>query len=243
MAFSKIEFTCHACEKKLRATFEMAGQSTFCPSCGRALEVPIRTLYVETPPPPRHLASPKKTTTVPAVPALQPAHARLPEVARNLPYVLLVGSTLSALWLWTAEPSLLWGVSYILVIVAVFSAAFIVQRFRPNWRRLCWVVAVILSPVAVSCYYSFATYTERWTSEEMDASYTDTYSRDRKILKRIILFHSGDELLASGGFSDSEKLHGPWTYIMRHRGLAEETRWYWYGETITEGEWHLRNGD
>ncbi len=44
----------------------------------------------------------------------------------------------------------------------------------------------------------------------------------------------------SGPMSPSGKLHGQWTMTLF--GHPEDTAaWFWYGEEITEGEWHLRN--
>lgn len=43
-----------------------------------------------------------------------------------------------------------------------------------------------------------------------------------------------DNFFSSGPLSPSGKRHGEWTSSGRRR-------WYWYGDEISEGEWHLRN--
>jgi len=41
-----IKFECHACGQSIRASIHMSGKNSFCPSCGRAIEVPTSNVYV-----------------------------------------------------------------------------------------------------------------------------------------------------------------------------------------------------
>jgi hypothetical protein len=43
-----------------------------------------------------------------------------------------------------------------------------------------------------------------------------------------------------GPMSASNKPHGQWTEKDLDAHPPERLRWYWYGEEITEGEWHIR---
>lgn len=74
--------------------------------------------------------------------------------------------------------------------------------------------------------------------------YRDTYKRwgDRFVHRRIDNYDNRGHVTRSfaGPMSESGKPHGPWELALwdsHDRRLS----WYWYGEKITEGEWHLRN--
>lgn len=47
---STIRFKCHACDRKIKAPAKLSGQTAHCPSCGRVVEVPLPTVYVDTTP-------------------------------------------------------------------------------------------------------------------------------------------------------------------------------------------------
>ena len=43
-----------------------------------------------------------------------------------------------------------------------------------------------------------------------------------------------------GTYSESGKKHGEWTTTV-YSPFKQTEEYFWYGEQITEGEWHLRN--
>jgi hypothetical protein len=54
--------------------------------------------------------------------------------------------------------------------------------------------------------------------------------------------HADGPLGREGPCSFSGKRHGVWkTYSRSGDVLRTSHRWYWYGETVSEGEWNLRN--
>jgi len=82
-----------------------------------------------------------------------------------------------------------------------------------------------------------------WDTERV--TYRDTYTRWRKrLVYRRVSFHApkGSTLddSAEGPLAGSGKQHGEWNFVYWHPFRAER-RWYWYGDEITEGEWHLRD--
>ena len=48
---------------------------------------------------------------------------------------------------------------------------------------------------------------------------------------------------AGGPMSESGKPHGHWTTTLWEPRLNWTDQWYWYGEEVSEGQWHLRNRD
>ena len=75
-------------------------------------------------------------------------------------------------------------------------------------------------------------------------TYIDTYSRDRKLLHRFIMYESGDISTPEGGLSESGKRHGKWQSLIQEpdgSNARMQSAWNWYGEQLTEGEWELRN--
>ncbi len=241
MTQPRIEFRCPDCRTILKTNADRAGQRTHCPSCRCAVQVPNCTFYVEPSPPPVSAPAVLPAGGRLTIPRKKTLAERLTEIVPFLPYVGLICGGAVALSLWETPPSLLWLLSYVAVVCVAVSAAYIVQNHWRRWRRAVWVATLFVTPLLIWGYYKTATYAVIWESESNDARYVDTYTRERRIVERLILFHSGSIWIASGGFSDSGKLHGKWSYLMRDGGLAEESVWYWYGEEVSEGEWHLRS--
>ena len=79
-----------------------------------------------------------------------------------------------------------------------------------------------------------ATYVHRWETEEY--SYFDTTKRSGRIMDRRMWPKDGNILTgyASGPMSESEKRHGKWS-------IGYKDVWYFYGEEVTEAEWHRSN--
>jgi hypothetical protein len=77
--------------------------------------------------------------------------------------------------------------------------------------------------------------------------YKDTYRRWGRVLiyKEYSFFEPGE----FGAFAWAEgpvsrgNIHGEWKWFEQDGsgGYEERGKWYWYGDEITEGEWHLRN--
>lgn len=116
----------------------------------------------------------------------------------------------------------------------------------PRWKKLTGAaiaVAILAGAITFGGYkYYSRTRVQIWNS--VDAQYEDTYRVwDDRHLTRYYSTKDADgtlQTVAEGPMSESGRPHGEWTII--YPSLEESTQqWYWYGEPITEGEWHLRN--
>jgi hypothetical protein len=112
---------------------------------------------------------------------------------------------------------------------------------RPKYKRTIAIGAFIVW--VVICYRAYATWThtEHWKSDS-GVEYFDTYHYDRHLERSI----RSDYMHASGPMAGEVigKPHGRWSCW--HKGTDYMAGWhdeeyYWYGEKISEGEWHLRN--
>ncbi|GAB5404575.1 MAG: hypothetical protein Aurels2KO_28060 [Aureliella sp.] len=100
-------------------------------------------------------------------------------------------------------------------------------------RKLAGIVAIPLVWFILSL---FAKYEQHWKSG--DTTYRDTY---RFWTAGISHRHvSGDGWFANGPMTESGKPHGQWETLYFEPELDSESRFYWYGEEVTEGEFHLR---
>ena len=91
----------------------------------------------------------------------------------------------------------------------------------------------------------FDTYKEFWKNDRVN--YIDTYHRwtGRHIYRYISAYETGDSTklswTADGQLAGTGKLHGKWDYTYWSPNFTHHVQFYWYGEEVTEGEWHLRN--
>jgi hypothetical protein len=65
---------------------------------------------------------------------------------------------------------------------------------------------------------------------------------DSLVYLKVLLFDENEHLTgwAAGPLTKNGKLHGEQTTVIVSPYLVTHT-WHWYGEEISEGEWHLRN--
>lgn len=121
-----------------------------------------------------------------------------------------------------------------------------VRRGRGSLWMLFWP-AYVLVALAMCWAHSEQTLTRRsW--EDVDgnevAEYVDTYTANNKIAHRKLSIRRLDKLVysARGPMSATGKPHGMWQ-VMRWGDNSrdwDKPVFYWYGDEITEGEWHLR---
>lgn len=130
----------------------------------------------------------------------------------------------------------------LLLLFAIGMAVYTAGLRFPSRRRLSrWCTAVV-GILVFTAFFRFDTYTNYWTSEN-GMSYADTKQRYtgkivyRRIWKFTPSYTSADGPIIQTGVD--LKVHGHWSFL--DRDFQREDRWYWYGEEITEGEWHLRN--
>lgn len=223
----RIAFKCPACGVTGKAPESYAGKSVDCPECSAPIPIP--------------LAPPAPTGTTSHAP--RPAGATL----RNTILLLSVcgiawGVTLHAAP-YTASTKIHYG--SIIVASAVIGFA-LTKRIGAQW--LFWA-SVSVGLVAACVWYRFDVYCTSWThvehDDELESSYEDWIYRasGEHSYRKHWMTKRGEflrEYSAEGPFVGTGKQHGHWTSFT-WEGRKLEHLWYWYGEKITEGEWHLRN--
>ena len=134
---------------------------------------------------------------------------------------------------------------YISLIAAVGIAAFeLATRFTPKWSL---AIAIATGIVAAILWAQWDYYIKDWEtrieSDDGRARYADyTYRGQSQPFYRSMLvwWDTGGYVHSEGGFSESGKQHGEWQSYSS-KDFKPEYEWYWFGEPISEGEWHLRN--
>ena len=112
-------------------------------------------------------------------------------------------------------------------------------------KRLAIVIASVFAVALLwlSCWKVFGTYRESFEGTS-NSWITETYSNwtGKPCYRHVEMRDSGGKAIgyADGPVSDSGKPHGEWDLLFLDEFKSVKW-WYWYGEQITEGEWHLRN--
>jgi hypothetical protein len=128
-------------------------------------------------------------------------------------------------------------VHYAALAIIVFALSALISPASMTARK--WITG-LTGPVVLVVWWSYSLvdcYDDRWTSEN-GTRFVDSRRRSGALYERYALFP--DNGFAHGPMTETGKLHGQWTYSTLGT-IGLKTRWYWYGEEITEGEWHLRN--
>lgn len=92
-----------------------------------------------------------------------------------------------------------------------------------------------------AAYIQTASIVVEWTSENGEFHFTDTESWFGNVVRRVARStkSASHQLRCEGDVSESGKAHGLWRCVSPSGESAK--LWFWYGEKISEGEWHLRN--
>lgn len=169
-----------------------------------------------------------------------------------LPHSIMAAAVVAFLLTLRTEPSLAIALNY--GAIPVFSGGLMlwIRRRRPGTHRLALAgTCVAISAVLIGVHRHFDYYDHVW--DTTDYRYIDRRTRvaDRVIHRHIVRltpFPENDDstvMVASGpmGGEGFPTLHGRWEYVFRAEdGLPmPEDAWYWYGEMVSEGEWHRLN--
>jgi hypothetical protein len=180
----------------------------------------------------------------------RPAWEAVKEAAwRTWPVVTI----LLGLFFWAAFASVWQGALSLICYpaIALIGATLVSLWFLPFRRRSATLIGWGLVIAAILWWGYRDTYVVEWS--QGSAEYHDTFSRwTRKHLhRRVEAFSSTDRDYedriydANGPVGQSGKPHGRWSYYYDadhvHPAERFQTKFYWYGEEISEGEWHLRN--
>ena len=114
------------------------------------------------------------------------------------------------------------------------------------WTKL---TGILLTVAAVYLWGHYDVYDDRWVHDNV--RYTDTYKvwGGQHIYRDLYAFETpeaADKWLgmpirsARGPIAGTGRFHGKWSYTY-WKPFRVETKFFWYGEEISEGEWHLRN--
>jgi len=159
---------------------------------------------------------------------------------RKLPqYVPILTMTVGGVsWLWTLfrPPSPQVLVHYAGLVTFCCGIGFWLSQRAPARARLIAVATIGLIGFVWWSWLRFDCYDRYWKSET-GTQFVDTHMRsgDRHVYRMMLPQGGG---LIRGPMSGSGKPHGEWTDWFP--GERVQHKWYWYGEEITEGEWHIR---
>lgn len=125
------------------------------------------------------------------------------------------------------------------IVLGTIAAARAVQWHSSNRRRDFAIVAVI-AVLWISWKVTSDFYIETWTNTFGDQVEDRFRAWGNVHIRRDVSFSDRSGSM-SGPMSPSGKPHGAWVVTYLELGKPDEQIWYWYGDRISEGEWHLRN--
>lgn len=224
-----IRFNCQHCGAAIKSQDGNAGHNLPCPKCGGYVSVP------------------------PIIPAESIAQSASKNVDVPPDYMKIgwgVGFAICLLtFLFTIRtppgPGVI--VHYLGLMFAVgMVAARLAERLVPKWTvAVAFVVALIAAYLWLRSDYSMRHWTRRTEANDGRLDYTDyTYRlNDDRPFYRDMWFtpDKGESFHLRGGFSESGKRHGQWIRVSAADAYIPQSDWFWYGEQVSEGEWHLRN--
>jgi hypothetical protein len=238
-----IQFSCTNCGKRVQAPDLAVGKKAECPQCKTINKVPVPDGFDQLLPPPI-VPPPAITPAEPKPPRKLPSWEDLaPIVWKTTLAVSIVGFLITVRT--PPGPLVFWH--YVGLMVAVGLIAYkLVKRFKPYWS--IWI-AIGAAIVAANLWSRWDYAIEHWTkpSDGRDGTYhyTDYIYRgnDSPFYRSMYVFwKNGGYYSAEGEFSESGKQHGKWhSHSFEDESSSSTDIWYWYGEPITEGDWHLRN--
>ena len=140
-------------------------------------------------------------------------------------------------------------VNYLLLALFVsITVSTLMGRYLPLSKKLAAFAGTTAAIIAWVLYANWLdTYDQRWSQARgpSEVSYVDSYHRGAELpyFRRIASDDDGERFRASGGMAGEGKPHGRWVEYSFGKGLSFEHRvvFYWYGEEIAEGKWHLRD--
>lgn len=213
------------------------------PATAEATEAAAAAVLQEKLPAAAPISEPTPTaTSAPPPPPSDPSPQTRRQWAFPSTVLLLAGAGAWILTL-TQPPGLLSMLHYFGLMTAVVAGGYrLASMTSIRWLATAgWGAAI----AAALLWRQYDVFVHRWEKQADDGSrliYYDWKRRGewepyyRDFLKS---YPDGTHYSTEGGFSDSGKQHGEWRSYTS--GVGIEHQWYWYGEPISEGEWHLRS--
>ena len=117
-------------------------------------------------------------------------------------------------------------------------------RFANGAQRYLKIALAIAGTIGVFYLHGyFHTYEVKGESETGNLI-TDTrhFWTGKNFYRSVKMVDSNGDWVGGGEgpIAGTGKHHGKWDYF-QWKPFTTETVFYWYGEAVTEGEWHLRN--
>jgi hypothetical protein len=228
-----VQAACPNCGREVRGSDAWVGREGKCPNCGSTVRFAVAQpvgLPPYIPPPP---------TPIPVRESWWPKGLTVWRLT-------LAVCVLAFLLTLRAPNGPLCVVHYLGLMASVGMVTYrLADRFAPELL----IPPIVIVAVVASVYlwgrsdYSIDQYSERTKDGKGEASFTDYADRgdSKTFYRRLrIRYDDGTRWTAEGAFSESGKKHGEWK-ITPLDDWREHSEWYWYGEPVTEGQWHVLN--
>lgn len=239
----KIECGCPGCGERYRVSARFAGIRDKCPKCGTLFSVP------PLPPKPatRHLLAEVRNDFREATSSLVDALGVggvefVRQTWANRGTIALWGGLI--LWLLTIgcpESMTLWHYGALIIWTSIVAGR-LKRRYFPNWA---WGRTVAITSV-VALVFIYGRW-DQFPDQREDEHLTSTVMRyrwSRIPTYKNVWFKDENGKTSEhweGPLSESGKQHGKWSQFSWSLGGTDA--WYWYGEEVSEGQWHaLNNG-
>ena len=137
---------------------------------------------------------------------------------------------------------IIWMLVYPIAAISVFSGIeiFFHKRDFTAAKKISYAIAISLSLFLLGKYDRYET-----TWKDGNTEFTDTFTRwgNNHFYRRVTFSDEQGHWTgwSSGHVAGSGKLHGEWSFTTFKPSWTNELKWFWYGDEISEGEWHLRN--
>lgn len=152
-------------------------------------------------------------------------------------YLLASVCVLPGLLLWASG---MFPISYFGILLAGYGVTLVAATRWRQRKRTVWIAGGALTLVAALWYGARDTYTD--SRLVGDIVRTETHRRWTGRPLHAHLFRHRPFASMGGPVSASGKQHGHWTGRIEVDGKELPVDlWYWFGDVVTEGEWHLRN--
>jgi hypothetical protein len=218
----QFSFACPFCDNSMRAPLSAVGKSGRCKQCRNVVLVPK--------PKPLPSAEPLPSTFIPA--------------DKPWPWSILyatAGMTCLIGWMVTAENDVT-PADYLLLIGACGSLWLTLTRITKPLIAHPAGAIVLLSCVGL---YGWNDTTRYQFANDQGADIVETYARwgGRPIKKSIVVYSEDGSIAATaeGSLAESGSNHGEWTLIIYDPEFLVRTEHYWYGEKVSEAEFHRLN--
>lgn len=218
---------CGSCGQRLRYAKRDAGKTVVCPRCRQHVEIPSDE--------PVEPGTPFLTW------ALSPFRFGF-KLVWLLRFVWLFIFAFAIVVITFRSPIML--AHYPALVLLGISLIGLVSQSRSGSKALIWACGILALVGLIAVYYSVERYDAVWVAED-GVEYHDIHRRlgDQIIYRTMRFKDPGDTgyTVLEGPMVGRTKPHGEW--VRRTPDGQVVYTWVWYGDVISEGEWHEKNRD